>query len=114
MQHEVFISYHRNSSAELVEHIVAALESHGIKAGAKLLESFMPETSEKILAQLGDIFIYEQRYARRPDQCTDGFRTGRDHGGNVSTAFIRGSLYRLPSLYQKCMGSPAIGSFHSL
>ena len=31
MQHEVFISYHRNSSAELVEHIVAALESHGIK-----------------------------------------------------------------------------------
>ncbi len=25
-----------------------------IKAGAKLLESFMPETSEKILAQLGD------------------------------------------------------------
>lgn len=21
---------------------------------------------------------------RRPDQCTDGFRTGRDHGGNVS------------------------------
>ena len=31
-----------------------------------------------------DIFIYEQRYARRPDQCTDGFRTGRDHGGNVS------------------------------
>ena len=31
MQHEVFISYHRNSSAELVEHIVTALESHGIK-----------------------------------------------------------------------------------
>lgn len=31
MQHKVFISYHRNSSAELVEHIVAALESHGIK-----------------------------------------------------------------------------------
>ena len=31
MQHEVFISYHRNSSAELEEHIVAALESHGIK-----------------------------------------------------------------------------------
>ena len=31
IQHEVFISYHRNSSAELVEHIVAALESHGIK-----------------------------------------------------------------------------------
>lgn len=32
IQHEVFISYHRNSSAELVEHIVAALESHGIKS----------------------------------------------------------------------------------
>lgn len=31
MHHEVFISYHRNSSAELVENIVQALESKGIK-----------------------------------------------------------------------------------
>lgn len=31
MYHDVFISYHRNSSASLVEHIVEALESHGIK-----------------------------------------------------------------------------------
>ena len=31
MDHEVFISYHRDSSAELVENIVQALESKGIK-----------------------------------------------------------------------------------
>ena len=31
-----------------------------IKAGAKLLESFMPETSEKILAQLGDGKVTEK------------------------------------------------------
>ena len=31
MNHIVFISYHHDSSVELVEHIVQALESHGIK-----------------------------------------------------------------------------------
>ena len=31
MYHDVFISYHRNSSASLVEHIVQALENNGIK-----------------------------------------------------------------------------------
>ena len=31
-----------------------------IKAGAKLLESFMPETSDKILAQLGDGKVTEK------------------------------------------------------
>ena len=31
MHHDVFISYHRNSSAELVENIVAALEARGIR-----------------------------------------------------------------------------------
>ena len=34
--------------------------------------------------EAAETFSYMNRYARRPDQCTDGFRTGRDHGGNVS------------------------------
>ena len=34
--------------------------SESIKAGARLLESFMPETSEKILAQLGDGKVTEK------------------------------------------------------